>query len=347
MRRSRWIREVAFVTSKERRQFFSCEKERLEKLAKESGKLRRQEWWSLAYFKNPYLVDARSDKLHKRYQDITGNFTTLTKSGQIAPVTGKDCDLWLSRITHVQEELFARGLRPNRADDDIHIPKPTFPTIPPGLEILKGRELPDQPYLVRIGEHAHMASMLENGEIRIAPASSWSNQSLVSAIKDNELEVSACYSVSDIMKTALGRSVSHKFDLSRPGEITLRRTLADFYAFCCTHKYDHRLLDDFNKDTIVLIKDPKKFLDNLATAISLHNPNLSVRFGPIRYYDPYAVEDWDRNTDGFLKHFRYAYQNEFRVCCTLPAGASHKFEPFFVTIGSMRDYAELLTIARA
>jgi hypothetical protein len=339
--------EMAFLASNERRKLFSSEKEKLEKLAKENGKLRRQDWWSLEYFRDPYLVDATTDKLHKRYQDIVGNLMVLDKSGRIAPLMGKDRDHWMSRTMHVQDELFTRGLRPNRADDDIHISNPTFPNIPPGLLVLKGRELPDQPYLVRIGEYAHMASMLEDGVIRTAPASTWSDKSLTSAIKDNELEVSACYSVSDIMRTTLGRSVSHKFDLNRPGEITLRRTLPDFYAFCCTHKYDHRLLDDFHKDTIVLIRDPKKFLSDLAAAIRLHNSSLSVRIGPIKYYDPYGVEDWDRNTDGFLKHFRYAYQNEFRICCTLPAGAPHKFEPFFVTIGSMRKYAELLTLTGA
>jgi hypothetical protein len=240
--------------------------------------------------------------------------------------------------------LFARGTRPQRADNDIHLPNPTFPEVPPGIKILSGRNLPNDPYLVKIGKYVHMQTMIETGEIRIAPASSYADKSLAIAIRDNELEILAHYAVADIHKTALGRSAANKIDLKRSGEITIKRTLPDFYAYCLAHRYDHRLLDDFKADTIVLIKEPVTFLNKLVEAVKLKYPNQLPRVGAVDYYDPYFVEDWSLEAEGFIKHFRYAYQNEFRVCWNRAAGTPQTLAPFYVRIGDMRKYGELLTL---
>jgi hypothetical protein len=333
------------LTSDERRQFFLVRRTELESLAEKDGTLKRQEWWSLEYYKEPYLVDATTPSLHKRYQDIVGNLTTLDQSGRISVLAGESRDVLASKITHVQEELFVRGIMPRRADDDIHLPNPTFPNVPPGLRILGGSKLPDVPYLVKIGEYSHMRAMIEVGEIRIAPASSFNDKSLAAAIKDNERELFAHYSRSDLQKTTLGRSTADKIDPEQSGEIVVKRTLPDFYAYCLTHKYDHRLLDDFHKDSVVLIREPGAFLKKLVHAVTSKFPDLHSRIDAISYYDPYCVEDWNPSSDGFLKHFRYAYQKEFRACFSVPVGSHHVFNPFFVHVGDMRSYAELLTIS--
>jgi hypothetical protein len=333
-------------TSNERRQFFFARQKELESLVEKNGKLKRQEWWSLEYYKEPYLVDATTQSLLKRYQDIVGNLTTLDQSGRISVLAGESRDILASKITHVQEELVARGIMPRRADDDIHLPNPTFPNVPPGLRILGENKLPDEPYLVKIGEYSHMRAMIEVGEIRIAPASSFNDKSLAAAIKDNELELVAHYSRSDLRKTALGRSIADKIGLEQSGEIAVKRTLPDFYAYCLTYKYDHRLLDDFHKDSVVLIREPGVFLRKLVHAVTSKFPGLRPRIGAISYYDPYCVEDWNLSSDGFLKHFRYAYQKELRACFNVPVGDSHAFKPLFVYVGDMRSYAELLTISK-
>jgi hypothetical protein len=331
----------------ERRQLFSERQKILESLSEKNGQLRRQEWWNLAYYREPYLVEATIQSLHKRYQDLVGNLTTLDQSGKITPVTGKICELLTSRIAHVQEELFARGIMPRRADDDIHLPNPTFPNIPPGLSILGGKKLPDEPYLVKIGEYSHMRAMIEMGEVRIAPASSFDDNSLTAAIRDKELELIAYYSSSDLLKAKLGRSVASEINPKCSGEVAVKRELSDFYASCLTYKYDHRLLDDFHRDSIILIREPTTFLKKLREAVRLKYPDFMCRVGPISYYDPYFVDDWNQESVGFLKHFRYAYQNEFRVCFNRPQGIHHVFQPFFVYIGDMRGYAELLTISKS
>ena len=330
----------------ERKKYYLQRRLALENAIEKSGALRRQDWWSLDYFKDPYLIETPTQKLHKRYQDIIGNTTILDPSGKISFLMGKDRDAWMSLAMHVQDELFARGIMPQRADDDIHLPNPTFPESPPGIKILGGRLLPSSAYLVKIGEYAHMRAMVETGEILISPASTYTDKSLTTAIRDDELKLFANCSASNIHKTALGRSVAHKFDLKRPGEITITRTLHDFYAYCLTHRYDHRLLDDFHKDSIVIINEPTIFLTKLAKAVESKYTSLLARVGAIGYYDPYFVEDWSREADGFLKHFRYAYQKEFRLCWNVPTESAHAFKPFFVNIGDMRSYAELLTISK-
>lgn len=329
----------------ERRNYYVQRKLTLENQIKNDGALRRQDWWSLEYFKDPYLIETPTQKLHKRYQDIIGNLTILHSSGKIAPLMGKDRDVWASLIMHTQDELFARGLMPRRADDEVHLPTPTFPKTPPGIAILRGRSLPNDPYLVKLGKYIHIRSMLDCGEILISPASRYADKSLTAAVRDDELTLYANYPVSNIRKTALGRSVTNNFDLTKPGEITIKRTLQNFYTYCLTHHYDHRLLDDFHHDTILLIKQPTTFINKLVEAVESKHPSFIARVGAVDYYDPYFVENWSREADGFLKHFRYAYQKEFRVCWNVPEVDSHTFDPFVVNIGDMRDYAELLTLS--
>jgi hypothetical protein len=65
---------------------------------------------------------------------------------------------------------------------------------------------------------------------------------------------------------------------------------------------------------MVVIQEPQVFVQRLLEAVKKGHPNLVPKIRDIKYYDPYCVEDWDNNLYGFAKHFRYAYQNEFRIC---------------------------------
>jgi hypothetical protein len=330
-------------TTHKRRDYFNRRRKELETQAKETAALRRQDWWSLEYFNDPYLLEAPTSSLHKRYLDISGNMVILTPEGKISLLSDNNRDFWTSRLVHVQEELFARGDGPQRADDKLHIPNPTYPEIPPGLRILNGRSLPDGQHLVKVGNSVHMKNMLEKGEVKISPVASYADEMLTAAIYDNELELTARYSSFNRDRTPLSRSAAAS-TIERRGEIVIKRTLPNFYAYCLTYHYDHRLLDDFHADSIVLIKEPIIFIQKLVDAVKNKLPSFQPRLGAVGYYDPYGVEDWDPNSDGFLKHFRYAYQREFRVRWQSADNTTKPLESFLVYIGDMRSYAELLTL---
>jgi hypothetical protein len=259
--------------AKRRFEYFARRRAELEREAEKNGKLRCSDWWRLEYFKDPYLIDSLESDLHKRYQDISGNLLVLTREGKIAPLMDNNRDVWMSRIQHVQEELFGRGLRPQRADDELHIPKPTFPDVPPGLRILKGRSLPAGQYLVKVGKAGHMKDMLEKGEVKISPVASYADKTLTTAIYDNELELIARYSSFNRDRTRLSRSAAASA-IEQSSEIIARRTLPNFYLYCLTYHYDHRLLDDFQADAVVIIKKP----DNIHSEADQRRKNKTIRF---------------------------------------------------------------------
>jgi hypothetical protein len=326
-----------------RRLFFASRRKYLEDSLKKNGALSRQDWSSLDYTKDPYLVEATAEVLHKRYQDLIGVSWVLEPNGKIAPLLDANYDLWMAKTVHVQDELFARGLRPQKADDEIHIPHPSFPEIPKGLSILKGKPLPTKPHLIKLGKRDHMTKMFKQGLLKISSASSWRDTSSVTAIKDDELSLLASYSSTDVLKTRLGRSFASNMSIEDGKEITIKRSLPDFYAYCLTHKYDHRLLSDFCADAMVIIHEPKIFVRKLLDAVKKTRSNLTTKISDIKYYDPYCVEDWDTNLYGLAKHFRYAYQNEFRICWS-PKDRQETLESFFVEIGDMSSFAEMRSL---
>ncbi len=325
-----------------RREFYRQRRMELEEQFKSTGLLRRQDWWSLDYFKDPYLIHATSQKLHKRYQDLAGNSYELDASGKISPVLGKAHETWTSLALHVQEELFARKIRPLRADEDIHLPIPSFPEAPPGLRILDNTQLPKTPYLVKCGKEEHIRAMVENGEIQISPASSYSEKSHTIAIQDqSELELLAYRATSSISGDFFGIDPRDSIRAGRR-EIEVRRNLPNFYMFCTSHRYDFRLLSDFGSNAIAFIERPDVFLSRLVEGVAKTRPELVPRLGAVQYYDPYFVSDWSYSADGFLKHFRYAYQNEFRICWNSPLDSPFEAKPFFINIGSMTEYAKFI-----
>jgi hypothetical protein len=82
-----------------------------------------------------------------------------------------------------------------------------------------------------------------------------------------------------------------------------------------------------------------------ATAREIQNAN--VRLTPVFYYDPLAVTDdptefapYKDEAIQCAKHFRFAYQWEFRVVIAPPDPSSLK--AFKLEMGPLKDIAELI-----
>ena len=111
----------------------------------------------------------------------------------------------------------------------------------------------------------------------------------------------------------------------------------NYFVLCFAQSYDYAYLDDFDADAALVITDRARFLNELRRATRQARPDLDVSSGPVRYYDPY-LHRVSGKWIPMLKHFRYAYQDEFRVVWT-SKNANCSFEPFFVSLGSMSEYA--------
>ena len=304
--------------------------------------MKRHEMWRADYRANRYMADADNADLEQRSRDIQINMMKVDPLGRLIPADVLATPWW-EMWTQVLEEGALRGWGPFSPRLMARDPLPVlgYDDVPLGTRILGERSLPTAPYLARIGQRQHIIEAFTKGRFRIAPASYYSDPSLNLAIRDDELSLAMTHS----SRGATARGIDPETGIEGEeipliGEIKMHRTLSDnFYVLCFSHSYDCRLLDDFSGDAIIFITDPVQFAKRLANAVGKIRPDLDCVFRDVRYYDPYFVTKRPGDI-AFLKHFRYAYQNEARFVWARPS-LGRVLEPIVVEIGSLRDIAKL------
>ena len=129
------------------------------------------------------------------------------------------------------------------------------------------------------------------------------------------------------------------------GEITYSRALQDnFFVLCMTGEYDSRHLDDFGGDALLIVENVRRFSTRLEKAVRKVRPGLKMISSPVSYYDPYFARP-DSLLPQISKHFRFAYQKEFRFLW-IQQGLSLSEKPLFIEMGTLRDIARLHLLPR-
>ena len=303
------------------------------------------EHWIREYRANRYLQRLSKNHLDARIADIVSNMMALGDDGKYrprfrvrkdqmykiyAPIRNFD---FLRMATDAWEEMRLRGLN-------------TLVPLDPRLPQLAKR-LPDESWCQRPDwiaksrlsldkyEHPRMFfrfskmqwnnDFIHAGRVRISPASHYNDATAINALRDNELRLE--WYDKQLARRAL--------------------EVKDYFCLCLSSEYDYRLFVDFQSDSCVAINDPAEFSKRLRHAIFKHNkayPEYSIvqlTECPIIYVDPFAlVPPENANEVHFCKHFRFAYQTEFRFVLT-PA-VDRQLQPFFLNLGTIADIAEMV-----
>ena len=307
--------------------------------------LARHEIWRFQYRQRPYLKDASDDALAQRLKDVMNNVSTLTPEGKIGllPI-GPDGERWMVLFTHVHEEYVSRGAFPPILSD-MPFPQPTAPDLPKSVVALKKIKMPNPGQnLIKLGKRAHMQELYEHGRVRIAPASSYSDSSLNYVVKDDELKFERVIPGSEVTITFTDRQTGEPKNVKPIGEVTNTISLAtNYYIYCMTHILDYRLFDDFGADSCVIIREPAAFCTRLQDAMQTRLPDWLDWNQPVDYIDPYLHRE--KNFDFiFSKHFRFWYQQEYRIAWIPERGGRTHLEPFFVELGSLEQISEIVSI---
>ncbi len=298
------------------------------------------------YRRRRYLERLTDSELDARMADIVSNLLALgddgkyrprfnVRDGVYKPIRNLDflrmaTDAWEEarlRHTEVREPLSAAHLQiAKRLSDESWCRRPDW--ISDSRLSLDKYERPRM--LFKFGEAKWNRELVRRGSIHISPASSYDDDVKINAIRDNELRL-------------------EWYDAS----LALRALEApDYLCFCLSSEYDYRLFVDFKYDSCVAIKDPAVFSERLRHAIASHN---AVHRGsrvarltecPVIYVDPFALLQPEEAIEvQFCKHFRFAYQTEFRFA--LAAAGQRRLEPIDLNLGPMHDIAEIVIDPRS
>ena len=117
----------------------------------------------------------------------------------------------------------------------------------------------------------------------------------------------------------------------------------DYFLFSLCEQVHYRMPTDFEADAAIVIRDPELFKQRLISTFLARFPGWMPMEGSVIYYDPYR--DYTKfRVPEMAKHFGYAYQKEARIVFRPRQKHSAPLKPFHLSIGSMRDYADLVTV---
>ena len=309
------------------------------------GKLQRHEVWRHRYLSSPYLIGALDDRIAIRFRDIFVNQTDLGKNGKIGMLPIDAGDAFMQKFTHMLEEYGARGGTPNNVIEEAR--KPILRYFengdPIAVRMFAGYTVPPTPFFVKYGRREFLEPMLHEGRMRICPASFYNNQRFAEAIRDDE--ISRFFFIPTFRERLDGKQFidfeDHRIDFG-DDDITLSIKIPDYYLFSlCDHIY-YRMPTDFNSDAALIIRDPIRFTQLVISSFLAKWTDWEPMHGSVEYYDPYR--DYTKiKVPEMSKHFGYSYQREVRIVLRAKRPIRTALQPEFLAIGSMRDYAELIS----
>ncbi len=285
-----------------------------------------------------------------RHNDIFTNQFILNEKLKLSfyPIN-EEGEYWAVMYTHILEEFVLRGYKPpepiGERFQEILIPKYDWEGLPKAVEAFKNMNLVDGKYLLKYGKYEFLQSTLKEGKIRIMPAASYEDASLNYAIRDSELENRFRGIPTDIKMEIFDEETGESVGFIEPEEQFeyLVRARTNYYVYCLANYYSLRMFGDFEADCCLIIKDPDRFLQKLVDQFDVQMPNYKVALNHVEYFDPLNVKSSNYNVY-FSKHFRFSYQQEFRVIW-LPAEPTIKLEPVFLDLGNLEDCCEILRLS--
>lgn len=318
------------------------------------GKITSYEELRLWYRNNRYLKNVDVKDLEQRAKDIICNYLILTENNKIGfRRWNEGGNYWSSALMHVVEEFDLRfGPTPPGFSDDLikdcHIPDPNFPANKKAIEAFKDLDFIVGKHLIKYGKHEHLKSIYEDGIIQISPASSYNDASLNPAMNDDELKLSIYLDVANINAGTIHNIIMDRMDqFPKEGNITLKiESNSDYYVHCFSSVINFRLFADFKADSCLIITEPQLFFRKLLKAFSDKYQNWKVNGGPIEYIDPlnHKIKDLKEIDNLYLfKHFRYCYQQEYRVLWTPPV-AVNNLEPILLQLSDIKEYCNFISL---
>lgn len=298
-----------------------------------------------------YLRGLTDSALSERLVHWMNNCTQLSSTGMVNLCATENPDFFHRLVDVLAETALRNGDMSNMSkaqDEGMWSPennvmiKPSEQTSGKIKEIQNAISGKNKLPLLRFGSKKYMRELYENGGLLFQEASTFSQAENLS-VRDDELTLlMKRYVARDELKlipgapdpkTVEGRGLGLNFSLSCP----------DFLVLCMTDRINFRLASDWNAEAVVVIHDPAEFarrMNSASSGLVQRAGGDALEFGRVRYIDPYFPLD---NPDvPFCKHYKFAYQREFRV--VLRGKNKVELSGRKLEVGSIKDIADLVEI---
>jgi hypothetical protein len=295
--------------------------------------------WFEEYRQRRYLERATDAEMAERLDDIVRSLlqfaddgTAVVQTSSISPNSA------LVLLAH----FFAEARLRNRPDlfaryRDFNSSK--YPNVRRAAELWRDVNLKPASYMVKFGKKKFLEPLLTHGSLRLSPASFYREPSLVSAIRDDELQFDQQLSAG-FVRTQDQNGDWRTFPLAGPARIN-HTASSNYYVSCYAVLFDNRLFDDFDADACLIIRDLDRYCGLLKEAVRAVLPEWSCFMGAIEYRDPYVPK---RNPNVyFTKHFRYCYQREFRLIWSC-AEPQQDLPHIDLTLGELSSFCDLMCL---
>ncbi len=300
-------------------------------------KEQKQEWRE-AYKQKRYLANLSIISLKKRYEEILSNLLDFSKNGE--PFFDQTIKMkgLVERYIHEDEEMNQRGIYESSIKNPgKYLNK--YPNIENAIKAWNNRKHAEKPHLVKFGKKEHLYQMRESGKIRINPASFYNDSSMIKAVQDDELSQTTILPKGTKILRQNSNSEFEEIKGVQNLSMTNKYT-TNFYVYCMSTIYQHRLFDDFNANACLLIYNEKIFLDKFLRMLKNYS-EWQLKSENIKYYDPYFPKP--PLDIPFNKHFKYWYQSEYRIAFK-PKYPVDNLEYIDLEIGSLNNCSELILL---
>ncbi|WP_156115851.1 hypothetical protein [Bosea sp. UNC402CLCol] len=284
------------------------------------------------YQANPYLANISQDLLNQRYRELRRNISTLVgperDNGPVESVLSSW--YWLRKLVHTEEEYSRR-----------QVPAPPF-TLPFDAHLLQIKPPVSPPFpnkcnfLVRYGKASWLNDMLQSGRVRVKPAAQYADDGMNDARRDDEINYHWFQNANRVrVSTPDGRRLYPVGDVRHTSSLS-----GGYYTLCTSSECDLTLFPAFDADACLIIHDVETFSKRLEAAFAPFIQSLLFVHVPVEYSDPYEWGPKSVHLPGVTKHFRYAYQKEYRFLW-LPRISAPPLVEVEAFVGSMSGIARL------
>ena len=202
-----------------------------------------------------------------------------------------------------------------------------------------------KPKAYRFSKKKYLEALLNDGDLRITPASDYKDDVHSPARQDDELTVQLLRHPSQVKITHHNPRTGEDSEMVPISDIRMQSTFGtNYYTLCLSHKFDPRMFDAFDADACLLIDDPQRLSSLLNEIMPLTRPGLCptwpFKVGYMDYDNPHREP-----TPTLSKDIKYFFQSEVRLNWLRSAPFELKnIKPFFVNLKGIKDFCRLVEL---